>query len=68
MSATMIMTTNHNVSVTMYADGEDQARIAKMVMGGAKREDAEYIVLKNRLRKEIGEGAPQFFPGVKGDE
>lgn len=68
MPATMTMTTNHNVSVTMYADDEDKARIDKMVHDGAKEEDAEYIVLKNRLRKEIGEGAPQFFPGMKVDE
>ena len=65
MSTTMTMTTNHKISIIMFRDVEDDARIAKMVMEGAKPEDAEFIVVKNRLRRTIGEGAPQFFPGKK---
>lgn len=64
MSTTMTLTNNKNVSVTLYRGEDDNARITDMVVNGAKAEDAEYIVLKNRLRKEIGEGAPQFFPGA----
>jgi hypothetical protein len=67
MSTTMTMVNNHKITVTMYRDIEDDARIAKMVMEGAKPEDAEFIVVKNRLRRTIGEGAPQFFPGKKGE-
>ena len=62
MPATMSMVKSPNVSVTMYRGIEDTHRINQMVKEGTKEEDAEFLVLKNRLRREIGEGAPHFFP------
>ena len=62
MPATMNLVKSPNVSVTMYAGEEDQMAINDMVADGAKEQDATFLVLKNRLRKSIGEGAPHFYP------
>ncbi len=68
MPATMKITTNHNVSVTMYRSDEDDAAIVDMVANGTKVEAAEFIVLKNRLRHSIGKDAPNFFPAPINEE
>lgn len=62
MQADLTLVQNHNVTITLYPNDEEKASITKMVVDGASVEDASFIVLKNRLRRDIGEGAPQFFP------
>lgn len=62
MQTQMTMVKDQSITVTLYADDEEKVKITKLVAEGAREEDASFIVLKNRLRRDIGEGAPQFFP------
>lgn len=62
MQTNLTMVKDQTTTITLYADDEEQMKITKLMAEGAKEEDASFIVLKNRLRRDIGEGAPQFFP------
>lgn len=62
MQTNLTLVTDQTTTITLYADDEERMKITKLVAEGSKEEDASFIVLKNRLRRNIGEGAPQFFP------
>lgn len=59
MRCNMGIVGNPLVTITLISDDEENMRVAS---SDRKPEDALFFISRDRLTKEIGAGAPNFYP------